>query len=143
MEKSKLILVMAMLLASLNIQAGWRVVIDRKTTAAVVSNAASQKLIEDKHNGRLDSIKSKQEKLMKYTATMASIKELYQLSMQNITGFGEESRYYGEIVSLTAGIFKDVPIVLKQLGRSPGKNYIVCLNEMTNYGAQNEAYRIM
>ena len=65
MEKSKLILVMAMLLASLNIQAGWRVVIDRKTTAAVVSNAASQKLIEDKHNGRLDSIKSKQEKLMK------------------------------------------------------------------------------
>ena len=54
-----------MLLASLNIQAGWRVVIDRKTTAAVVSNAASQKLIEDKHNGRLDSIKSKQEKLMK------------------------------------------------------------------------------
>jgi len=41
MEKSKLILVMAMLLASLNIQAGWRVVIDRKTTAAVVSNAAS------------------------------------------------------------------------------------------------------
>lgn len=88
MEKSKLILVMAMLLASLNIQAGWRVVIDRKTTAAVVSNAASQKLIEDKHNGRLDSIKSKQEKLMKYTATMASIKELYQLSMQNITGFG-------------------------------------------------------
>ena len=138
MEKSKLILVMAMLLASLNIQAGWRVVIDRKTTAAVVSNAASQKLIEDKHNGRLDSIKSKQEKLMKYTATMASIKELYQLSMQNITGFGEESKYYGEIVSLTAGIFKDVPIVLKQLGKSPGKNYVVCLNEMTNLVSETE-----
>ena len=87
MEKSKLILVMAMLLTSLNIQAGWRVVIDKRTTAAVAANAASQKLIEDKHNGRLDSIKSKQEKLMKYTATMAGIKELYQLSMQNITGF--------------------------------------------------------
>lgn len=85
-----------MLLASLNIRAGWRVVIDKKTTATVVSNAASQKIIEDKHNCRLDSIKSKQEKLMQYTATMASIKELYQLSMQNITGFGEESKYYGK-----------------------------------------------
>ena len=138
MEKSWLILVLAMLRASLKIQAGWRVVIDRKTTAAVLSNATSQKLIEDKHNGRLDSIKSKQEKLMKYTATMASIKELYQLSMQNITGFGEESKYYGEIVLLTAGIFKDVPIVLKQLGKSPGKNYVVCLNEMTNLVSETE-----
>lgn len=129
---------MAMLLASLNIWAGWRVVIDKRTTAAVTANAASQKLIEDKHNGRLDSIKSKQEKLMQYTATMASIKELYQLSMQNITGFGEENRYYGEIVSLTAGIFKDVPIVLEQLGKSSGKNYVVCLNEMTNLVSETE-----
>ena len=138
MEKSKLILVLAMLLASLNIQAGWRVVIDKRTMAAVTANAVSQKIIEDKHNGRLDSIKSKQEKLMQYTATMASIKELYQLSMQNITGFGEESKYYGEIVSLTAGIFKDVPIVLKQLGKSPGKNYVVCINEMANLVSETE-----
>lgn len=138
MEKLRLIFVLAMLLASLNIRAGWRVVIDKKTTAAVMSNAASQKLIEDRHNGRLDSINTKQEKLMKYTATMASIKELYQLSMQNITGFGEESRYYGEIVSLTASIFKDVPIVLKQLGKSPGKNYVVCLNEMTNLVSETQ-----
>ena len=76
MEKSRLILVLAMLLASLNIRAGWRVVIDKKTTAAVVSNAASQKLIEDRHNEHLDSINAKQVKLMKYTATMASIKEV-------------------------------------------------------------------
>ena len=138
MEKSKLILVLTMLLASLNIRAGWRVVIDKRTMAAVTANAVSQKIIEDKHNGRLDSIKSKQEKLMQYTATMASIKELYLLSMQNITGFGEESKYYGEIVSLTAGIFKDVPIVLKQLGKSPGKNYVVCINEMANLVSETE-----
>ena len=136
MERSRVILVLAMLLASLNIRAGWRVVIDKRTTATVTANAASQKLIEDKHNGRL--VKSKQEKLMQYTATMASIKELYQLSMQNITGFGEESRYYSEIVSLTASIFKDVPIVLRQLGKSPGKNYVVCLNEMTNLVSETE-----
>lgn len=138
MERTKVILAIALLLASLDIQAAWRVVIDKKTTAAVVANAASQKLIEDWHNVRLDSINAKQQKLLKYTSTMATIKELYQLSMQNITGFGEESRYYGEIVSLTASIFKDVPIVLKQLGKSPGKNYIVCLNEMNNLVAETE-----
>ena len=48
MEKSKLILVLAMLLASLNIQAGWRVVIDKRTMATVTANAVSQKIIEDK-----------------------------------------------------------------------------------------------
>ena len=41
--------------------AGWRVVIDLKTTKAVATNAASQKIIEDKHNQRLDSISSKQQ----------------------------------------------------------------------------------
>jgi hypothetical protein len=74
--------------------AGWRVVIDLKTTKAVATNAASQKVIEDKHNQRLDSISSKQQKLMKYTAAMESFKELYKLSVQNVTGFGEESKYY-------------------------------------------------
>lgn len=138
MERTKVILAMALLLASLDVQAAWRVVIDKKSTAAVVANAASQKLIEDRHNVRLDSINAKQQKLLKYASTMATIKELYQLSMQNITGFGEESRYYGEIASLTASIFKDASIVLKQLGKSPGKNYIVCLNEMNNLVAETE-----
>ena len=94
MEKLRIIFVLAMLLASLNIRAGWRVVIDKKTTAAVMSNAASQKLIEDRHNGRLDSINTKQEKLMKYTATMASIKELYQLSMLSLIHISEPTRPY-------------------------------------------------
>lgn len=134
----KIILVAAMLIAALQGKAAWRVVIDRKTTAAVAANAASQKLIEDKHNNRLDSINSKQQRLMKYTAAMAGIKELYKLSMQNISEFGEESAYDREIVSLTADIFKDVPVVLKAIGRSPGKNYILCLNEMTDLVAETE-----
>ena len=96
MEKSKLILVLAMLLASLNIQAGWRVVIDKRTMAAVTANAVSQKIIEDKHNGRLDSIKSKQEKLMQYTATMASIKELYQLSCRTLQALGRKANTMGK-----------------------------------------------
>ncbi|WP_315392387.1 hypothetical protein [Prevotella denticola] len=65
MEKSRLILVLAMLLASLNIRAGWRVVIDKRTTAAVTANAASQKIIEDKHCGHLNPINvDRQESLL-------------------------------------------------------------------------------
>ena len=42
----------------------------------------SQKLIEYRHNVGLSSINAKQQKLLKYTSTMATIKELYQLSMR-------------------------------------------------------------
>lgn len=132
MERTRFIVVAVLFSCVLTTHAAWRVVIDSKTIATVAANAASQKLIEGKHNNRLDSVNAKQQRLMKYTTSMAAIKELYKLSMQNVTGFGEESRYYAEIVSLSADIFKDIPVVLKQLGKSPGKNYILCLNEMTN-----------
>ena len=138
MERVKIVMLAALLTYTLFSHAAWRVVIDRNTTAAVATNAASQKLIEGKHNNRLDSVNAKQQRLMQYTTTMATIKELYQLSMQNIAGFGEESRYYAEMVSLSADIFKDIPVVLKQLGRSPGRNYILCLNEMTGLVAETE-----
>ena len=77
------------------------------TTGAVTANAASQEVIESQHNNRLDSINSKQQKLMQYTATMATIKELYKLSMENVSGFGSESQYYVEIGATVAEIFKD------------------------------------
>lgn len=117
----------------------YRVVVDPWTIAAVTANAGSQELIEGQHNQRLDSINSKQQKLMQYTATMATIKELYKLSMENVSGFGAESQYYVEIAACTAEIFKDVPEVLKYLSKSPGKNYIVCLNEMSNIVLETES----
>ena len=117
----------------------YKVVIDPWTTAAVTANAGSQELIESQHNQRLDSINSKQQKLMQYTATMATIKELYKMSMENVSGFGAESQYYVEIAACAAEIFKDVPVVLKYLGKSPGKNYIICLNEMSNIVLETES----
>lgn len=117
----------------------YKVVIDPWTTAAVTANAGSQELIEGQHNQRLDSISSKQQKLMQYTATMATIKELYKMSMENVSGFGAESQYYVEIAACAAEIFKDVPVVLKYLGKSPGKNYIICLNEMSNIVLETES----
>ena len=80
-----------LLLATLQAFAGWRVVYDPWTTGQVGANTTAQKLIENKHNERLDTISEKQKKILQYTATMEGIKELYHLTMTNVRGFGEES----------------------------------------------------
>ena len=118
--------------------AAWRVVIDPWTAGQVAENTASQKLIEEQHNTRLDSISSKQQKIMQYTAAMETIKELYKISMQNITGFGEETKYYGEICQLTLDIMTNVPTVLEYIASSPVKNYILCVNEISNVVLETE-----
>jgi hypothetical protein len=115
-----------------------KVVIDPWTTEAVTQNTASQGLIEDQHNTRVDSINAKQQKIMQYTAAMQTIKELYVMSMQNVTGFGEETKYYSEIFSATVDIFRNVPVVLGYINSSPVKNYILCVNEMADVVAETQ-----
>jgi len=139
MGKTRIVLAIVAMFTAGQAHAAWRVVIDPWTTGAVTANAASQELIESQHNARLDSINSKQQKLMQYTATMATIKELYKLSMENVSGFGAESQYYVEIGATVAEIFKDVPVVLQYMGKSPGKNYVICLNEIMNIVLETES----
>lgn len=130
---------MAVLLAvATTAGAAWRVVYDPQTTAQVAANTASQKLIEEKHNARLDSMSAKQQKIMQYTAAMQTIKELYRLSMENIMGFGEETKYYMEICQITFEIMENVPVVLDYIGHSPVKNYILCVSEMADVVAETE-----
>ena len=82
MGKLKAILLGTFLFAaSVPTFAGWRIVIDRNCIATVGANLASQKLIEGQHNQRLDSIASKKQKVELYTVSMATIKELYKLSI--------------------------------------------------------------
>ena len=107
----------ALFAASVPTFAGWRIVIDRNCIATVSANLASQKLIEGQHNRRLDSIASKKQKVELYTVSMATIKELYKLSMENISGFGTESLYYKEIGSCAFDILKDVPELFETVGR--------------------------
>ncbi len=128
----------AMLTISMNANAYYKVVFDPWTTAQVTANAGEQKLIEDKHNQRLDTISAKQKKIAQYTATMESIKELYRVSMTNIRGFGEESVFYKEIAQLSVDILTGVPTVTKFLVKHPGKNYILCLNELTDVMLETE-----
>ena len=130
-------LVCALLVVS-SAKAYVKVVIDPWTTEAVTQNTASQGMIEDQHNTRVDSINAKQQKIMQYTAAMQTIKELYVMSMQNVTGFGEETKYYSEIFSATVDIFRNVPVVLGYINSSPVKNYILCVNEMADVVAETQ-----
>lgn len=128
----------AVLAVSLTAGAAWRVVSDPWTTAKVAANTASQKVIEEKHNERLDSMSAKQQKIMQYTAAMQTVRELYQLTMENITGFGEETKYYGEICHLTFEIMENVPVVLDYISHSPVRNYVLCISEIADVVTETE-----
>ena len=127
-----------LLLATSQAFAGWRVVYDPWTTGQVSANTTAQKLIENKHNERLDTISEKQKKILQYTATMEGIKELYHLTMTNVRGFGEETAYYKEIFLLSADILTSVPTVTKYIFSHPVKNYVLCLNELSDVVIETE-----
>lgn len=121
-----------MITASTQTFAGWRVVIDKNCLKIVAANTASQKLIEDQHNLRLDSIASKKKKVELYSVSMATIKELYKLSMENVKGFGTESRYYKEIGLCAFDIVLGVPELIKTVNQAKFSNKLLCLNELGN-----------
>lgn len=108
----------------------YRVVTDPQTTATVLSNLATQAAIENEHNKRLDSINAKQKKIELYTVSMATMKEVYKLTMENIKGFGEESWYYTEIGRCAFGIIKDVPELVKTVKDAKWNQQILCLKEL-------------
>lgn len=125
-----LLLVVLTAAASTQLYAGWKVVVDRNCIKIVSTNLAAQKLIEDRHNARLDTIAEKQKKVELYSVSMATMKELYKLSMQNISGFGTESLYYKEIGSCAVDILKNVPELIKTVNRSKFTNKLYCLTEL-------------
>ncbi len=132
------LIALMLLYAVIHANAYWKVVADPWTTAQVTANAGAQKLIEDKHNERLDTISEKQKKILQYTATMESIKELYRLSMTNIKGFGEETTYYKDIFDTSAEILTSLPTVIKYISEHPVKNYVLCLNELSDVVIETE-----
>lgn len=131
-KKTKILTTVLFLSAAVPTYAGWRVVIDKNCIKVVASNTASQKLIEDAHNNRLDSIASKKQKLELYTVSMATIKELYKLSMENVKGFGTESKYYAEIGRCALDIVTDVPALVSTVSKAKFSNKLLCLNELGN-----------
>ena len=130
--RKSLIVLLFLLFCTHSASAWVRVVYDKNAIAAVGANTAFQKLIEDQHNARLDSIRSKQQKIMSYTASMESIKELYRMSMQNISGFGEESVYYRQMAENFLQVSGNTARAIKTFNRCPGINYVNSLNEIVN-----------
>ncbi len=110
----------------------WQVVTDPYCLKAVTTNLATQKAIEGQHNHRLDSIASKKKKLELYTVSMATIKELYKLTLENVKGFGTESRYYAEIGRCAFDIIRDVPELVQTVNKAKFSNKLLCLNELDN-----------
>ncbi len=58
------------------------------------------------------------------------MKELYKLSMQNISGFGTESLYYKEIGSCALDIIRNVPELIKTVSKAKFTNQLYCLTEL-------------
>ena len=110
----------------------WKVVIDPHCLKAVSTNFATQKAIEGQHNHRLDSIASKKKRLELYTVSMATIKELYKVTLENVKGFGTESKYYTEIGRCAYDIILDVPELVKTVNKAKFSNKLMCLNELGN-----------
>lgn len=110
--------------------AQYRVVSDPQTTAVVIANTAAQTAIESQHNKRLDSIRSKQEKIEMYTLSMATINELHKVTLENIGGFGEESAYYVQIGQCAMDIAKDMPTLLQTVWKSKWPNKVLCISEL-------------
>ncbi len=84
------------------------------------------------------SISAKQNKLQQYTVSMATIKELYKVTMENVSGFGTESKYYIEIGRCAIDIVKDVPELVKVVNKAKFANKVLCLNELANIVTQTQ-----
>lgn len=122
----------------INAHAAWRIVFDRNCLKIVMANTASQKLIEEQHNQRVDTIAAKKQKVELYTVSMATMKELYKLSMENISGFGTESLYYKEIGLCALDILRNVPVLVSTVNRAKFSNKLLCLNELGNLVAETQ-----
>ncbi len=61
---------------------------------------------------------------------MATMKELYKLSKQNISGFGTESLYYQEIGRSALDIIRNVPELIQSVSKAKFTNQLYCLTEL-------------
>ncbi len=87
----------------------------------------------------MDTIAAKKQKVELYTVSMATMKELYKLSMENISGFGTESLYYKEIGLCALDILKCSGTCQHGKQGQSFSNKLLCLNELGNLGSGNTA----
>lgn len=102
---------------------------DTKTIQAVTETMAAQTAVESIHNIELDSVRSKKQKIAGYAKKMMVIKEMYRIAMQNIDGFGQETRLYKAVALTAAEIMTKIPVALNELRKRPYQ-MINCYKDM-------------
>ena len=109
-----------------------------RTVIQVGANTTAAAGVEEAHNLTLDEQRKKQERIAEYTTAIHVIRELYKMSMQNTGGFGQESMYYKLIGENALYIITNIPVALNWIGKNPGINLPLCMNEMSNLVMKTE-----
>lgn len=131
-------LLLAAMLVTTPANAYWRWNYDWKTVIQVGANTTAAAGVEEAHNLTLDEQRKKQERIAEYTTAIHVIRELYKMSMQNTGGFGQESMYYKLIGENALYIITNIPVALNWIGKNPGINLPLCMNEMSNLVMKTE-----
>lgn len=95
-----------------------QVVIDQKAIGIVSANMAFQLGLENEHNATLDSIKESQTKLAEHTASISAMRTGLKSTMENIKGFGAESKYYNRIALISGQIVSESVEILNNISHS-------------------------
>ena len=132
-----MVLLLAALVSTVPAHA-WRWNIDYKTIMQVGANTTAESGAEGIHNNTLTEQRKEQERIAEYTTAIQIIRELYKQSMQNTTGFGEESRYYQLIGENALYIVTNIPVAVSWLTRKPYINLPLCMNEISNLTMKTE-----
>ena len=131
-------LLLAVLISTQHANAYWRWNYDWKTVIQVGANTTAAAAVEEAHNLTLDEQRKKQERIAEYTTAIHLIRELYKESMQNTSGFDQESMYYRLIGENALYIVTNIPVAISWLSKNPAINLPLCLNEISNLTMKTE-----
>ena len=132
------VLLLAVLISTQHANAYWRWNYDWKTVIQVGANTTAAAAVEEAHNLTLDEQRKKQERIAEYTTAIHLIRELYKESMQNTSGFDQESMYYRLIGENALYIVTNIPVAISWLSKNPAINLPLCLNEISNLTMKTE-----
>ena len=131
-------LLLVVLISTQHANAYWRWNYDWKTVIQVGANTTAAAAVEEAHNLTLDEQRKKQEHIAEYTTAIHLIRELYKESMQNTSGFDQESMYYRLIGENALYIVTNIPVAISWLSKNPAINLPLCLNEISNLTMKTE-----
>ena len=132
----RFIILFVTIIVAIHSSAAWKIVYDKGCVEQVAKNSAVAKAAERAKTIQLDSVSEKQKLSAKYAAIIATVKEAYKVSMQNIKGFGVESPYYVDIADNSVAIMKDIPLLIKYLNKRPLYNYPMAVPDVLDAGTK-------